>query len=436
MIRIGKFTQYNEKWIDEQIQSQLDKIIEVIKDTANKDNINVKSIILSGGFGRGEGSLIVYDKKAIPLKDYDILVIVDKKPRKNVVKTVQEMIYQKLKMASPEKRDFRFSDFVIDVRFATEEWLLQNPDIAIYELKNASYLLWGDDIRKKIPWTKKDIPISSPMRFLFEKMTGLIGHFSEGYLNNEKINRKENLLIIYECCKTYVEICTALCFLMGNYEPYYHRRRDIFSKNFKTKFPELYEKMPHLSEMVIRCTNFKLKPKFEEIEERTIDLWFKTRDDLITTLKYYLEKTLNIKIEDWGNSYEDICRRMENLFRWRGKILLNRIGIHNRHLNIAAEFFIRVGLNWKYSITFFKRYKVFPKKQLFRPCSPIISIFLISPLILLSLNKDGSINQQYFDKAKKYLHDVSVLNQNDEISWNELRHSYLKAYNLYCEISG
>ena len=54
----------------------MDIIIETIK--KNIPPTNLRSIILSGGFGRGEGSVIVEGEKVTPLKDYDILVILKK----------------------------------------------------------------------------------------------------------------------------------------------------------------------------------------------------------------------------------------------------------------------------------------------------------------------------------------------------------------------
>lgn len=430
---MGKFTKYDDTWIDEQIQSQLNKIVEIIKDIADKKNINIKSIILTGGFGRGEGSVMITDKKVIPLKDYDILVIIDGKLRKDIAAIVREKAYQKLQMNNPEKKDFRYVDFVIDIRFITEKYLVLNPDIATYELKKASHLLWGEDIREKIPWTKEDIPPTSPLRFLFEKTTGLIGHFLEEYLHGKRLNKKEKLLLIYECYKTYVEICTALCFLMGCYEPYYEKRMKIFCKNFEKKLPKLYEQLPHLPKMVKKCTYFKLKPNFEKVKEHPIDLWFKTRNDLIMVLKYYLEQVLKMKIDNWRNSYESICKQMKTLFRWRGNILLNKIGIESKYLADLITLIIEWGLNWRYSLAFFRKYGIFLGKQLIRPYSPMISIFLVSPLILLSLNRDGSINRPYFEEAKKRLRDISIMDKKkeQELSWNDLRRSYLRAYYVY-----
>ncbi|MFX1362975.1 MAG: hypothetical protein ACFE7A_05945, partial [Promethearchaeota archaeon] len=74
---MGKYTKYESKRVDSVIDSQLN----LIRDIILEDISGVKSIILAGGFGKGEGSLeITQDGKVVLLRDFDLVAIVDKIP--------------------------------------------------------------------------------------------------------------------------------------------------------------------------------------------------------------------------------------------------------------------------------------------------------------------------------------------------------------------
>ena len=113
------------------------------------------------------------------------------------------------------------------------------PDIYFYDLKAGSQLLWGEDIRSLIPWNKKDVPLSSGLRLLFEKVAGLLGNFSVAFLCNKRPTLIEKELIISECQKTFIEIGTSLCILARRYEPKYEQRARILKDFYSTSLMKL-----------------------------------------------------------------------------------------------------------------------------------------------------------------------------------------------------
>ena len=54
----------------------------------------------------------------------------------------------------------------------------------------------GRRIREINPYTKKDVPISSGFRILYEKVTGLLGYFSIEYVDGRTNRRRKGLFII------------------------------------------------------------------------------------------------------------------------------------------------------------------------------------------------------------------------------------------------
>jgi hypothetical protein len=425
---MGKFVKYNESWIEDEIEKQLSEIVKVIREEVGENK--VKSIILRGGFGRGEGSVLINGGSIVPLKDYDILVIVGTIPKDEKVLSIVKKVHEKIGIPNPKEKDFHFHSFLIDIGFTTKKHLSLYPDISTYEMKEASYLLWGEDIRKNIQLEVKDIPLSSPLRFLFEKCTGLIGHFSEEYIY-KKNNIINKISLIYECYKTYIEICTALCFLMNCFEPYFEKRMKVFMKNFEKRLPSLYKELPDLPNMIKKCTEFKLRPNLERINEQPVELWFKTRNDLLVVLKYFLELYTETKMNDWVASFDEISNALSWLYhKWVPRVLLSKTGLYRTYLVKLAILLLNLGLNWGYNIRMLKKYRRFKPKMLMRIQSPIVKIFLTSPLILLSLESNGDINKKYFEEAVRRLKEVSPLNGNI-ISWNDLRQHYLSSYYLY-----
>ena len=73
---MGKYTTYNEPWVDEEIERH----IKIAADKIKAHLPQVLSIFLVGGFGRGEGSVRLEkeQKKIIPINDYDLYLIAEK----------------------------------------------------------------------------------------------------------------------------------------------------------------------------------------------------------------------------------------------------------------------------------------------------------------------------------------------------------------------
>lgn len=426
---MGKFTTYDETWIDVQIQSQINIITRVIR-----ENIPyVRSIILTGGFGRGEGSVEIANGRVTPLKDYDFAVIVDKLPPYQLIKVVHDRIYAELMMPNPNEHLFRSSSFEVDLGFFTEFRLRVYADLSTYELKKASHLLQGENIDDLIPWEIEDIPLSSGLRFLFLKTIGLIGHFSLQYLREEERDLSKYKLLIYECYKTYVEIASVLCFMMKCYEPSFSRRMKLFQSNFQKQLPDLYQQLPFLPQQVIKATKFKLKPDFRSIKQDPVDLWFETRDSLCTVLKCCLENFVGKKISDWTDLHREVLPRLGQ--RYYKTLVQNALsaktGIHNQKLATILALSWQVYQSSKYAFQLTREYKTLHLASLVRPRSPVIDIYLTSPLILLSPKKNGDIDMGYFREARRMLNRIMPLKKGDDLSWEEMRVAYLKAYNMY-----
>jgi len=425
-LNMGKFTDYDDPRVDTFISSQLDIVVRIIEENVP----GVKSIILWGSFGRGEGSIEVVGNNVTPLKDYDVLVVVDRMPNIECRRKVSNNISSEFRLR--ERKNFKFSSFVVDVGYINKTLLKYYLDITLWELKHGSTVLYGDDVRPTIPWNIEDIPLSNGLRFLFEKVTGLIAHFSQEYVIDDKMGKEKSRMLIYECYKTYVEIASVLCLAMKCYAPYYRKRMDLFEINFEKMLPQLSKQIPNLHENVIKATNFKLRPSFKNITASPIDLWFQTRDALSIVLEYYLYIALDVRLAGWIESYSELCRGMAfKYYRPLIRAVLGRLGIRSKLLVDMANMLFLIYQKFRTVFSLWGNHGTLYLRPLRQVQSPLMTLYLSSVLILLSLRKDGEIDIDYFKEALRNLEDVLPVRLDRESSWDDLRDLYIKAYEMH-----
>lgn len=430
IIELGTYTKYKHAWIDTQIDVRLRSITEIIL----KNISDIRSIILAGGFGKGEGSVeITQDGNVVCLRDFDIVVIVDRLPKEKTQRKLNKEIYKSLGLPNPESKSFRFTNFVVGIYFRRKKDLIY-PDIWFYDLKAASQLLYGEDVRSLIPWSKKDIPLSSGLRILFEKVCGLLGVFCYPYLKADELPEQRKKLLIFECYKTFIEICTALSILAGRYEPKYAMRAKNLENFYFDKFPDFAQALPDLPKKVMAYTNFKLKPDFAKVHEDPIQLWFFTRNSLGTALRFYLRRYLDIILSDW----DDLPEQMKIVARHYYKSFLYpfiyaKLHFSNKVMLDIANFLYQSLTNMEYTYvvtTATGKLYLHPLRRCYT--SPSLKFFPAGIMILFSLRRDGTIDKDLLEKAAKELrHCIPVqVSMFDTSGWETLREHFLKAYSL------
>jgi predicted nucleotidyltransferase len=422
---------HEEAFVDGEIASRLQIVTKAIIQNVR----NVRSIFLTGGFGKGEGSVEVKQERETRFfRDFDIAVIVDSAPQRDSLKKLYDQIYRSLGLPNPENSLFRFSSFVVDIRFLKNHDLIY-PDIWFYDLKVASKLLWGEDIRGSIRTDKMSIPLSSGLRVLFEKVCGLLGNFSYGNLKPDCVQEEEEESLIFECYKTFIEICTALCIISRNYDSKYVYRAKNLQNIYRTEFPDLAQVLPDLPETVTKCTDFKLRPDFDRIHEDPVKLWFDARDTLETILCWYLEKYSGLSSTDWDSSQDQIRAISKSYYKpFLNSLIRKRLRSSNEIILDVSSLLFQALVNIEYSYVVTRHFSKAYIHPLRDPSiAPSLKFFLAGAMILFSLNKDGTIEKRLLEKAISQLRccipiKVSTL---DGVGWDITRKHFLKAYGLY-----
>ena len=274
------------KEADKKIEGDMKLICEEIRRKIPR----VISIILTGGFSRGEGPVKREKGKFYPYNDYDIQVISDTKLDKDKIDKISNEISKKLGYRGIEyfycfkKSEQRMKkNFYVDLKCNTPSELKRFlPRIRYYELRNHSRVLYGKDIRFLIPDYKlKDIPLAEGAKLLLDRLSQLISYYS-------KNGNYENEFLYYVIQQAYAACCTSLLLLSGEYKIGYRKSMEILKKTYEKDFPELYKKIPNLSAKVEEFIKWKINPA--KLKCNIQEEWFAAKENVLEVCKYFFSK--------------------------------------------------------------------------------------------------------------------------------------------------
>jgi hypothetical protein len=423
-----KYTKFKEA--DELVERYLDIIIKEIKQNCP----GLKAIILAGGYGRGEGAVEMVKGKPRLLNDLDMYLITKKQLSDSLLEKIGQKCSKMIGKGGkeyPENYDASFdfdTFFNVDLRGLPVKRLKHLiPTVRYYEMKNGTRLLYGEDVRKLIPEIKpENLPFSEGLRVLSNRMMNMFLSMNEEYL--EKKPSKDQIGIInYYICKAYLSCSDALLLSVGKFAPSYSERAEIFIKEYSNLFPGLHKRFPELRKKVESAISYKLNPDIKKINYKKE--WFEARKIITEVFRYILLKEMGKKEILWEDLNKLMGREFEKkYYKDYAEFLLNQ---KNINLPILREILIKT-ITFSMSFLYFLKLKedtgkFYPKAVSFRDAG--IKIMNLTPLVLLSLKEDGTLENRYIPTIKKILAEVYPLGEIN--SWKSLKKNYLDAYKLY-----
>lgn len=423
--------------VDEKIQEYVDIIVEEIL----KEIPSVKSIILGGGFGRGEGSVEVRKGKVIPINDFDIFIISENKVSEESLNRIANRATSRLDIKNTGVEFYEFdrerysNTFYVDLKNLPVGKLKNLPPMArYYELKNSGSVIYGDDLRNLMPsYTVEDLPLTEGFRFLMNRMALLAEYFSMDYFHKISENEKRGLLYL-GYSKALIACCEALLMLNRKFVPGYKKRAEILEKCFKKDFPELAKKIPDLPEKVMKATDFKLNTKFPK-KINAFKEWHEACHYSGEVAKYFVGKFTGRKIKDYEHLSDVIYNNTWKLYfgpyiqwyiRRRFKINLGKT---------IPSFLLQNYMK----LIFYLRLRKFRKTShlniLKNKTSPDLTMYAVLPRLLFSVSKEKKINKRMLKDAGKMMNKVfpTDYSVNDSYKlWNEIANKFSQAYVLFC----
>jgi predicted nucleotidyltransferase len=388
--------------ISKEADAVVEKDLSIIKKIIIKE-INPISIILFGGFGRGEGSFEIINRKPYPLNDYDLYIVT----KKNIPPKILEKVGIKCSNAigkgggefveTPfsiyDKKDF----FHVDLRCLKYSQLSRLKRInRTYELKWGSTVIYGEDVRKKIKDIK--VPVSEAFRYLINPACHLILCMDKRRLDG-KFKKDEKLYMQHHIIKTYLACASSLLISDGKFKENYRKTNAEFQKQYNKQFPELAKRIDE-------ATKMKIYPHKEmrDIKNR----WFQARDDLTFVLSYISKKHLGIKSDNVLELTREIYKKLPYVY-------------FTPYLPFG--FFSRIMFPAQYAlnILYFTRTRYIKSLFLWRDIG--IRISLAAFLLLHSID-NPSLNNEAYSHIRTF---YPVKSKN----WEDLRKSLLYAFDGY-----
>lgn len=439
-----KYTQDKRKFIEEDLNKKMAVIVKIIK----KRIKDTKSIVLAGGFGRGEGSVIVEDGIVYPINDFDMFAITKQGHKEETINNIAQEAAKKIgKLGIPSFVVFNkykipslYSFFYIDLKVIPLKRLKELPPMArYYELRNASQTVYGDNLIKKIPkFEVKNIPLAEGIRLLMNRMSHMIEFFYPQFIT-KKTARAAHEIFLLHAIKTYLASCTSLLLLSGKYKPSYRERLEILKRTFDRDFKVLKEIIPDFPKKVKEFTDLKLNMDFNAYKDDDLELWEVSRYYIGEVVKYFLSKFSGQGIKNWEN-FSAVLRNKtwQKYYSPYIQYFINKkfkIGIKNKLFLTLASILAQLYLNLIYFIRIKKYHKNIYFRCLFKLRSPELTFFSAAPLILYSLEPNGKVNLEMLNKGKNILKKtfpVKVKYQGDDLKyWEKIAHAYSNAYILF-----
>lgn len=258
---MGIYTVRDDKNIDEVIAKDLALIVNRIREA-----LPVRAILLGGGFGRGEGSVLITRDGIRPVNDYDIFIAVSDNDGFDV-KELSRDIATQVGIRSIDLIPIKYSDFQ------------HLPATQLhYDLKYGGTLLWGDNVLSQIPqYAEGYVDRRSGATLLLNRLVCALEAFSEKFVDNG-MNCDETFFLVHQTGKVISACVEALLIDKRKYHHSYLERRRIFETEFR--------EWATLRRLNDQATEFKLMPS-ESPDLDPIVYWDEAINEYIKVLTMY-----------------------------------------------------------------------------------------------------------------------------------------------------
>ncbi|RLB06068.1 MAG: hypothetical protein DRG83_01190 [Deltaproteobacteria bacterium] len=382
------YTVYNDARINEKISSDLSYIVTEILKVIKSDHIH--SIVLTGGFGRGEGGVIFEKKGEIRIvNDYDIGIILRENPLKYLLNLKG---YSEKTAYLSERLAHELNIKQVDLSVKNSNMLrFLPPTILYYETLNGYKLLYGNgDLTRIIPnFKSEDLPLVEGTKLFLNRGGGLL-IAAKYFIPSGDVEEHDKLNFIVECDKAIMAMGDSILLLERKYHYSYIKRKEII-RSLNLKNVPLSEK---IIPMYISALENKVKPDFDNYPKMDlITWWFEIQELYDEFFKQFEQIRLGVKFKTW--------LEYVNLRKFDRKYSIKRRLLETAKAGSKVKEF----RSWK---------AVLNGKEAY--------LLGIMPLLLFSLKRDG-YDDGLLSRAEELL-KISV-NGNEETKWKTLTDRFL-----------
>jgi len=312
---MGIYTSLDDPEADRAVQMALDRVVDGVVDLMGD---YIDAIVLTGGFGRGEGGVIQENGRYRPVNDFDISIIVSRhyvRVRKRFTKPLSALAERLASETGVKQIDLGISH---PLRFRFAPNLVES-----YEIRNGHRVLWGNiDLRRLIP------PLPAGHLSLLD---GAIYFLNRGsgllipalyFLPEGKVHERHRENFQIELDKACMAMGDAFLLFRRRYHySYVERNRRLETIDLRD-VPE----GETLRLLYVNAVERKLRPRFDWLgDEAMVDRWFHIRD-LFGRFFLWLEAIrLGYSFKDWGMYSNYVERHTKDCLRDRLRLLVRGV---------------------------------------------------------------------------------------------------------------
>lgn len=234
---------------------------------------------LAGGFGRGEGGVLVQGEQVRPINDYDVVLVVTEKAQLCSLPDLQQTLTTKLGITW------------VDISVLTPTQLKKlSFNMYHYDLKYASQAIDGDGsvLNKIPPMNSTQMPLAEAETEFFTRLWCFLGPF----WGQTTFAPDEAFLLMSQMSKAVLACVDAWLILHGSYHPSYRERFRRFEKQFAQQVTWV--------ELARQAVDFKLRP----YQPQQVDLrqhWWQVRELFLQTMWQFVRQMYKRPFSQWQN---------------------------------------------------------------------------------------------------------------------------------------
>ncbi len=249
------YTAWEDPAIERFVQGRLDRIVSAVRGQMGAD---LEAILLSGGFGRGEGGVVrLPNGRHHVVNDFDIELVYREPMGRLLSKLAVQLRHRRALHHLAERLASEFEMKQVDLSLRAGHSLRTAvPKLADYDLLHGHRLLWGADDPTRImrPFESREIPAFEGAWLLRNRGIGLV--LARLYLDRGRLHDENTENFHIEINKAALAMGDALWILSGRYTVQYADR----AVNFESLAALGYPRMAELKVLYLRAAEAKLRP--------------------------------------------------------------------------------------------------------------------------------------------------------------------------------
>ncbi|MBT6325968.1 MAG: hypothetical protein HOJ35_08360 [Bdellovibrionales bacterium] len=180
---MGKYTLIDDETLDAIIEKDMNTIVDQFQ---NDFGENICSMVLIGGYGRGEGGVQIINDKNMPKNNYDILLVLNKAGLFSRKKIQKQLVSLKNKINQQQ-----LLSNLLEVTFISKFQAKTVPSIMIYQdVYNSAKTIFGEKIQNILPLRVRDpLPYIEALTIIRNRsmllLSVLLNKSQEGYDGND-----------------------------------------------------------------------------------------------------------------------------------------------------------------------------------------------------------------------------------------------------------